>query len=251
MSNRIHLLQQHGFHVIEGPNQQFPQNVNCFKRFCYFFVGLFGRVGAFILAQMLISVVLAGAIEFGKTLYFYKNYSTSVEIVGTPDPTAICMEQIKLLGRTPLELTTSIEFLPIYKEQTDKQVRVIEQNKGPFFYLVEGASSQGKTIFCKNLHNKFINNPKNLALYIALDPKDPDNIFAKLNKCNWGNIENALSLIQDHTDISILIIVDDIQHAFQEKQIAEGLLGRFEILKSTKLNFLYISSKNSVVSKME
>ena len=165
------------------------------------------------------------------------------------------MEQIKTLGTTPIqfELMEKIKFLDVYQRQTEKCLDSIEENEGVYYFLVEGTSKKGKTTFGLNLHNQFIaKNTNNMALYIELDPKDPYNIFKKLNKCDWSNIEMALDLLlQNRADIWILMIIDNIQHAFQTQQIAAGLLGIFKNMKATRLSFLYISSQNSVFRRMK
>ena len=164
------------------------------------------------------------------------------------------MAQIKSLGRTPLKfhLNYKINFLDVYENQTKKLLSSIEENQGIYNFLVEGESKQGKSTFGQNLHNIYISkNSHNLALYFELFSEDPENLFSKLNKCDWTNFELALDLLQNNTNTTILMIIDDVQHAFKTKEIASGLLGRFKKIKSSQLNFLYISSQNYVISKMK
>lgn len=201
--------------------------------------------------------MIGGLITAGYNYWVLSNTITTVDVKNLPnatDPTALCMAQIKSLGRTPLklDLNKKIKFLDVYENQTKKLLSSIEENEGIYNFLVEGASKQGKSTFGQNLHNIYISkNPQNFALYIELDPKDPENLFKKLNKCDWTNFEMALDLLQNNTNTTILMIVDDIQHAFKTKEIASGLLGRFKNMKTSQLNFLYISSQNSVISKMK
>ena len=60
----------------------------------------------------------------------------------------------------------------------------------------------------------------------------------------------ALKLLQNNTDINILLILDNIQNTFKIEEIAAGLLGRFKKITTSRMSCLYISNQNSVLRKM-
>ena len=58
-------------------------------------------------------------------------------------------------------------------------------------------------------------------------------------------------ILRENQYVQIIIIVDNIQHAFKKDEIAAGLMSIFKNMKAARLNFLYISSQNSVIWKMK
>lgn len=203
----------------------------------------------------MVSIFIGGFINAGYNYWTSSNVITTVDVKKLPnatDPTISCMEQIKTLGRTflPLELRDDMKFFDIYNNQTGKLLSFIKQSQGSYFFLLEGVAKQGKSTYGKNLHNIFIDeDEKNIALYFELKPDNPQNLFRKLNKCDWNTFELALYLLQNNTKTKILMVIDDIQYAFSTPLIAAGLFANFKSMKTTHLTFLYISSQNSVIRK--
>jgi len=197
---------------------------------------------------MLLGVLIAGLITF----LFAKNVNTVVEIFSVPNQINLCFEKIKIIGKTPISIKTPYPFINIYQMQMKNLINAMLNNHGKFYYLIEGASKQGKTIFGSNLLNQLINNPNVWCLYITLNKDDPKQIFQNMEECNWSVFGSAAAELQKINDLNqIFIIVDDIQTAFETKKIADGMFSLFKIMKNYQLNFLYISSQNSVTSKME
>lgn len=175
-----------------------------------------------------------------------------VELISTPDQTVLCHDQIKSLRKTPLDLNTTLPFIDIYHTQTEEIEQALLKVHGGYYYLLEGASKQGKSTFGMNLFNHLAKKQDVWPLYIALHADDPKNLYKKLDKCNGNVFEAALDKLQrENPTEQIIIIVDNIQHAFEKEEIAKGLLDAFKNMKTYRLNFLYISSQNSVISKME
>jgi len=213
-----------------------------------FFTRVWPNVWKFILAQMLIGVLVGGYIQY----YSMSTITTVVDVIKIPDPTEMCIAQIKNVSTIPTILNTSIAFLDVYHKQSDELAYSLLNCHGKYYYLIEGASKQGKSTFGQNLFNQLIQKPNVLALYIPLDEDNPKNIFEKINKCNWKNFALATESIQrQNLNVQIILIVDNIQHAFKKEEIAAGLMSKFKNMKTYHLNFLYISSQNSVISKME
>ena len=179
--------------------------------------------------------------------------TTTVETIKVPDQGLMCQDQIKILGKTPIiNLETPIHFLDVYHKQTDELADSLLKCHGKYYYLIEGASKQGKSTFGQNLFNQLIKKPDVLALYMPLDEDNPKNIFDKIDKCNWNNFALAAESIQRESEnVQIIMIVDNIQHVFKKDEIAEALMSRFKNMKTYQLNFLYISSENSVIWKMK
>ena len=202
----------------------------------------------FFLAQMLFGVIVVGVMQF----YSMSTVTTVVDVVKTPDPTEMCIDQIKNVSQTAIKLETKFQFIDVYKTKTIQLMSSLLNNRGAYYYLIEGDSKQGKSTFGQNLFNKLIQIPDVLALYLPLDEKDPENIFSDLYKCNWDNFRMATKLIlRENQYVQIIIIVDNIQHAFKKDEIAAGLMSIFKNMKAARLNFLYISSQNSVIWKMK
>ena len=178
--------------------------------------------------------------------------TTVVDVVKTPDPTEMCINQIKHMAKLPISFNTPISFLDIYHKQSDELADSLLNCHGKYYYLIEGASKQGKSTFGQNLFNQLNKKTDVLALYIPLNPTNPQDIFGELEKCSWKNFPIAVKSIQrENPNIQIIIIVDNIQYAFENEKIAKELMGTFKNMKTYQLNFLYISSQNSVISKME
>ena len=197
---------------------------------------------------MLFGVIVVGVMQF----YSMSTVTTVVDVVKTPDPTEMCIDQIKNVSQTAIKLETKFQFIDVYKTKTIQLMSSLLNNRGAYYYLIEGDSKQGKSTFGQNLFNKLIQIPDVLALYLPLDEKDPENIFSDLYKCNWDNFRMATkSILRENQYVQIIIIVDNIQHAFKKDEIAAGLMSIFKNMKAARLNFLYISSQNSVIWKME
>ena len=136
-----------------------------------------------------------------------------------PDPTEMCIAQIKNVGQTAIKLGTKFKFIGVYEIQTNQLISSMLNNHCAYYYLIEGASKQGKSTMGQNLFNKLIQKPDVLALYIPLDDKDPENIFKKMDKCSWNNFEFAVDSIQrENQNVQIIIIVDNIQHTFENEK---------------------------------
>lgn len=80
-----------------------------------------------------------------------------------------------------------------------------------------------------------------------MDEDNPKNIFKRIDKCSWNNFELAAdSILGENKNVQIIVIVDNIQHAFKKDEIAAGLMSIFKNMKTKRLNFLYISQRWSI-----
>jgi len=151
--------------------------------------------------------------------------TTVVVVIKIPDLTEICIDQMKNVSTIPIILNTSIAFLDIYHKQSDELADSLLNCHGKFYYLIEGASKQGKSTFGQNLFNQLIKKHDVLALYLPLDEDNPKHIFKKIDKCSWNNFELAAdTILRESEKVQIIIIVDNIQHAFKKDEIAAGLM---------------------------
>ncbi len=149
-------------------------------------------------------------------------------------------------SRIPLQIETEIKMIDFYREIRSDLIKRMEEDSQNFF-LLEGPSMQGKSTFGKTLYNEFIKNSKILPFYIELDSEDPKNIFKKLEKCSWPNIELVIDKLGSEYK-QIVFIIDSIQLLFKEDKTE--ILTVFKKMRSSKVQFIFISSANSIIGSL-
>jgi len=172
------------------------------------------------------------------------------------DDTYICTQSIKN-SQKPIDFQGPIAFIDFYHEIKSNLIEEINQNSGDFF-LFEGPSMQGKSTFAISLYNDLLkkskdtpyyiksNSQKILPLYISLDSEEPKNIFKELNKCSWSNFLSIVKELKPQYD-KIIFIIDNFQLFFKTKQT--DILSIFRNMKDNKVDFIFISSANSILKE--
>ena len=106
---------------------------------------------------------------------------------------------------------------------------------------------QGKSTFGKILYNELIQNSKIFAFYIPLIGDNADNIFENLNKCSWKNFKSIINKYESEYN-QIVFIIDNIQLLFKIKKTE--IFSIFRNMRSKKVQFIFISSANSIIEDL-
>ena len=162
-----------------------------------------------------------------------------------PDDNYYCQRSI-INSRNLLKIETTIQFIDFYKgirKDLIERMKVDHDN----FFLLEGPSMQGKSTLGKTVYNELMKNSKILPIYIALGPEDPKNIFKNYDKCSWTNFQLNVNKLEDKYD-QIVFIIDNIQLLFKLEKTE--ILGEFRNMKNFKVQFIFISSANSIIGSL-
>lgn len=162
-----------------------------------------------------------------------------------PDDNYYCRNSI-INSRNPLDIETEIKMIDFYREIRSDLIKKMKEDSQNFFVL-EGPSMQGKSTFGKTLYNELIKNSQILSFYIEVDEEDPKNIFKKLEKCSWPNIELVVDKLASEYK-QIVFIIDSIQLLFETKKTE--ILSVFKKMRSSKVQFIFISSANSIIGRL-
>ena len=187
----------------------------------------------------------------------------------------ICKQTINDNINKVLALTPIFDDIPynssLYAE--DKLIinSLMESNNGRTFYVLEGISQigniltsymliflLGKSTFALQINNERISQNERFATFYISLKRPFGRVVEKINfnsvfGCEINDFIFALNqTIQSRQIKNTLIIIDDIQMAFQNPQdptwFFQPICG---LTDSLPVNFLFVSSKNSIVAKIK